>query len=107
MAGIPDLNLGGGAGLHGDEAILLARAVNAIRSHYTAVVAGGAANATLTATGVLATDEVISAVYHDNVTPAQVDVTADTTITGDDEIQVDADTSDGNVVLTVGRSPLV
>lgn len=99
-----DLNLGGGAGLHGDEAIALANAVNAVRENYTHVVAGGAANATLVATGVRSTDEVKSAVYYDNATPDQVDVTADTTV-GNGTVQVDADTTDGNVVVQVARKP--
>ena len=102
---IPDLNLGGGAGLHGDEAIALARAVNAVADEYTTVVTGAAASASIAAAGVLATDTIKSAIYHDAVTPDVVDVTGDAAIIGDGTVEFGDDTSDGKVVLVVRRAP--
>lgn len=93
----PDLGLGGGAGLHGDEVLQLAKALAEARRVATATVAGDAASTPIPVTGLAAEDTLQSVVEYDTGVPA---VVTDATIDANGDLVVDHDTTGNTLLVT-------
>lgn len=94
----PDLGLGGGAGLHGDEVLQLAKALGEARRVKTAVVNGAASSSPITVTGLAAEDTLQSVVEYAAGVPA--DRTGVSSIDANGKLVVAATTTGNKLVVT-------
>lgn len=99
-----ELGLGGGAGLHDHEVRLLRDALRELQALKTTVVAGGAAGAQLTLTGIEVGDTIVGAVFHDGTGDVADDL-ANVTIYATNKIKTTTNTTGGKLVITWASKP--
>lgn len=93
-----ELGLGGGAGLHDHEVLLLKNALAELQRFRTAVVAGDTANADIVVPGLASGDTLQSVIEYAAGVPA--DRTADSSIDAAGNLNIDDDTSGNTVVVS-------
>jgi hypothetical protein len=87
----------GGTGFHGRGPGTAERMIRELQAVKSAVVAGAAADADITVTGIMADDTLESVTMFDTGVPS--DVTAEASITDDDTVVLDTTNSTGNQLL--------
>lgn len=94
------LQAGGGAGLHGDAVVALAKALGELQRLKVTVVTGNVlANADMTLTGIATTDTIVSVLEQDSTSGVLVNHAGTVAVTAASTIQSTAATTGKNLIV--------